>query len=46
MPENDPQKPYRPEALEACEKALRTLLLKIGPWGGRMVDARHITSSA
>jgi hypothetical protein len=36
MLENDPQNPYTPEALEACEKALRTLLLKIGPWGGRI----------
>jgi hypothetical protein len=30
--ENDPQNPYTPEALEACERAFRTLLTKIGPW--------------
>lgn len=36
MPENEPQSPYSPETLNACEKALRTLLVKIGPWGGRV----------
>ena len=36
MPENEPQHLYTPEALAACEKALRTLLVKIGPWGGRV----------
>jgi len=28
---------YTPEAVAACEKALRTLLAKIGPWGTRIV---------
>jgi hypothetical protein len=28
---------YTPQALEACEKALRTILTKIGPWGGKLV---------
>jgi len=28
---------YTPEAVAACEKALRTLLAKIGPWGARLV---------
>jgi len=27
---------YDEEAAHACEKALRTLLVKIGPWGGRV----------
>lgn len=36
MPENEPQHLYTPEALAACEKALRTLLVTIGPWGGRV----------
>jgi hypothetical protein len=28
---------YTPEALAACEKALRTILTKIGPWGQRLI---------
>src|SRR6202167_4206619 len=28
---------YTPEALAACEKALRTILKKIGPWGTRLI---------
>lgn len=41
MPENTAKKPpldseYTPEALAACEKALRTILVKIGPWGSRV----------
>jgi len=36
MPEDNPQHVYTPQALEACEKALRTILTKIGPWGGRI----------
>jgi hypothetical protein len=27
---------YSPEALAACEKALRTILTKVGPWGGKL----------
>lgn len=27
---------YSPEALAACEKGLRTILTKVGPWGGRL----------
>lgn len=27
---------YTPEALAACEKALRTILTNIGPWGTRL----------
>jgi hypothetical protein len=33
----DPQSAYTPEALAACEKALRTIVKKIGPWGARLV---------
>jgi hypothetical protein len=36
MPEDNGQHVYTPQALEACEKALRTILTKIGPWGGRI----------
>ncbi|HEY9449785.1 MAG TPA: hypothetical protein VIQ60_08520 [Gemmatimonadaceae bacterium] len=32
-----PRAEYTPEAVEACEKALRTLLTKIGPWGTQLV---------
>jgi hypothetical protein len=32
MPEDNGQHVYTPQALEACEKALRTILTKIGPW--------------
>jgi hypothetical protein len=28
---------YTPEAVAACEKALRTLVAKIGPWGNKIV---------
>ena len=28
---------YTPEAVAACEKALRTLLARIGPWGAQLV---------
>jgi hypothetical protein len=41
MPATDPPKHprsiYTPEALAACEKALRTILTKVGPWGQRLV---------
>ena len=40
MPEQTPPHPraeYTPAAVEACEKALRTLLTKIGPWGAQLV---------
>ena len=33
----NPQSEYTPEALAACEKALRTILKKIGPWGARLI---------
>jgi hypothetical protein len=33
----DPQLLYTPKALAACEKALRTILKKIGPWGTQLV---------
>lgn len=39
-PNNQPEHPrlaYSPQALAACEKALRTILTKIGPWGTRLV---------
>lgn len=32
-----PRLAYSPQALAACEKALRTILTKIGPWGTRLV---------
>jgi hypothetical protein len=28
---------YTPQAIEACEKALRTILTKVGPSGGKLV---------
>src|SRR5688572_16916105 len=28
---------YTPEALEACEKALRTIVSRIGKWGERLI---------
>ncbi|MGO8791259.1 MAG: hypothetical protein ACLQVL_28275 [Terriglobia bacterium] len=40
MPTEPPRHPradYTPEALAACEKALRTILTKVGPWGQRLV---------
>ena len=37
MVEPHPQHLYTPEALEACEKALRTILTKVGPWGGKLI---------
>jgi hypothetical protein len=32
-----PKSQYTPEAISACEKALRTILSGIGPWGPRIV---------
>lgn len=32
-----PRAEYTPEAVAACEKALRTILTKIGPWGAQLV---------
>lgn len=40
MPDNEqrlPRAEYTPQAVEVCEKALRTLLTKIGPWGTQLV---------
>lgn len=40
MPDDEQRPPraeYTPQAVEACEKALRTLLTKIGPWGAQLV---------
>lgn len=37
MADTNPQHLYTPEALEACEKALRTILTKIGPWVGKLI---------
>jgi hypothetical protein len=40
MPTKPPLHPravYTPQALAACEKALRTILTKVGPWGQRLV---------
>jgi hypothetical protein len=40
MPDRDhrlPRAEYTPEAVAACEKALRTLLAKIGPWGAQLI---------
>lgn len=37
MDETNPQHLYTPEALAACEKALRTILTKVGPWGGKLI---------
>lgn len=36
MADNEPKNPYTPETLQACEKALRTVLARIGAWGGRV----------
>lgn len=39
-PDNErrlPRAEYTPQAVEACEKALRTLLTRIGPWGTQLV---------
>jgi hypothetical protein len=36
-PPRPPRADYTPEALAACEKALRTILTKVGPWGQRLV---------
>jgi hypothetical protein len=33
----NPQLLYTPKALAACEKALRTILKKIGPWGTQLI---------
>ena len=32
-----PQDEYTPEALAACEKALRTIISRIGKWGPRLI---------
>lgn len=32
----NPRLLYTPQALAACEKALRTILTNIGPWGSRL----------
>lgn len=32
-----PRRDYTPEAVAACERALRTLITKIGPWGAQLV---------
>jgi hypothetical protein len=37
MADANPEHLYTPQALEACEKALRTILTKVGPWGGKLV---------
>lgn len=36
-PPPHPRADYTPEALAACEKALRTILTKVGPWGQRLI---------
>lgn len=36
-PNPHPREAYSPAALAACEKALRTILTKIGPWGSQLV---------
>lgn len=33
----DPRLVYTPRALAACEKALRTIVQKIGPWGTQLI---------
>ena len=35
-PIRNPRAEYSPGALAACEKALRTILTKVGPWGGQL----------
>src|SRR5580698_9360308 len=45
-----PRDPYTPEALAACEKALRTILSKIGTWSSQLVligglTPRYLVSS-
>jgi hypothetical protein len=35
-PTRNPKAQYSPEALAACEKALRTILTKVGPWGSKL----------
>jgi hypothetical protein len=42
-PKPNPQLLYTPKALEACEKALRTILKKIGPWGTQLVLIGRMT---
>ncbi|MGD0941519.1 MAG: hypothetical protein ABR905_17615 [Terracidiphilus sp.] len=37
MTENSSQHLYTPQALAACEKALCTILTKVGPWGSRLI---------
>jgi hypothetical protein len=39
----NPRLVYTPEALAACEKALRTILTNIGPWGTRLSRFAHGT---
>jgi hypothetical protein len=36
-PTRNPKAQYSPEALAACEKALRTILTKVGPWGSKLI---------
>lgn len=36
-PDPHPREGYTPAALAACEKALRTILTKIGPWGSQLI---------
>jgi hypothetical protein len=36
-PRIHPRDPYTPAAVAACEKALLTLLTKIGPWGSKLI---------
>lgn len=36
-PDPHPRGAYSPAALAACEKALRTILTKIGPWGSQLI---------
>lgn len=36
-PNPHPREAYSPAALAACEKALRTILTKIGPWGSQLI---------
>ena len=40
MADDIPQVPideYTPEALQACEKALRTIVSRVGAWGPRLI---------
>jgi hypothetical protein len=47
----EPRLLYTPEALAACEKALRTILTKVGPWGNKLIliggmTPRYLVGSA